>query len=334
MTLSARLRMAAAAFGVTLSILTLQMPLSAQPAQAETWHMPTPYPDGALTTGVIRDFAAQVKSATKDAISITLHSNGSLVKHPEIKRAVQTSQVQLGEILVTILSNDDPIYGVDSVPFLATSYAEARKLDAASRPFIDKRLEKARMKVLFTIPWPPQALYTKKEIAALADLKGIKFRTYNPSTSRIAEMAGMIPTKIEVAELAQAFGTGMVDAMLTSSATGVDTKSWEFVSHFYDVQAWLPRSMVVINRSLFDGLPNDHKTALLAAAKMAEEAGWKASESRNEDFKKTLAAQGIKITPPSDKLKADLAAIGKTMTEEWIKAAGADGEAIITAYRQ
>jgi TRAP-type C4-dicarboxylate transport system substrate-binding protein len=312
----------------------LGLSLMAGNAAAESWDMPTPYPDGALTTGIIRDFAAEVKAVTKGKIDITVHSNGSLVKHPEIKRAVQTSQAQMGEILISIMANDDPVFGVDAVPFLASSYDSAKKLDTISRPYIDKRLEKARLKVLFTIPWPPQALYTKKEVKSLADLKGIKFRTYNPSTSRIAELASMIPTKIEVAELAQAFGTGVVDAMLTSSATGVDTKSWEFVGHFYDVQAWLPRSVVVINKEAFAALPAEQQKALTDAAAAAEKKGWETSRQRNEEFQKTLAANGIKLHQPSDQLKSELAQIGKTMTDDWIKSAGADGQAIVEAFRK
>jgi TRAP-type transport system periplasmic protein len=310
----------------------LTFTLATGAAKAENWDMPTPYPDGALTTGVVNEFAAAVKAGTGGKIDITVHSNGSLVKHPEIKRAVQTKQAQMGEVLLTIMSNDDPIFGVDSVPFLAGSYDDAQKLDDISRSYIDKRLEKSRMKVLFTVPWPPQALYAKKEVTSLADLKGIKFRTYNPSTSRIAQIAGMIPTKIEVAELAQAFGTGMVDAMLTSSATGVDTKSWEFVTHFYDVQAWLPRSAVLINKEIFEGLPADQQKVVTEAAAAAQKKGWESSRARNDEFKKTLAANGVKINEPSDKLKAELAQIGKTMTEEWIKTAGADGQAIVQAF--
>lgn len=319
---------------ITGALTGLGLTLMGGVAHAESWDMPTPYPDASLTTGVIRDFATEVKGLTKGAIDITIHSNGSLVKHPEIKRAVQTGQAQMGEILISILANDDPVFGVDAVPFLASSYDAAQKLDALSRPAIDKRFEKARLKVLFTIPWPPQGLYTKKEVNSLSDLKGIKFRTYNPSTSRIAELAGMIPTKIEVAELAQAFGTGVVDAMLTSSATGVDTKSWEFVSDFYDVQAWLPRSAVVINKEVFEALPADQQKALLAAAAEAQKKGWALSRQRNDEFLKTLASNGIKLHKPSDKLKAELDQIGQTMTAEWIKAAGADGQAIVDTFRK
>lgn len=317
---------------ITGFVAGLGLTVLAGTAHAETWDMPTPYPDGSLTTPLVREFAAEIKTITKGKVDVTVHSNGSLVKHPEIKRAVQTGQAQMGEILVSIMSNDDPIFGVDAVPFLASSYDLAKKLNDISLPYVEKRLEKARLKVLFTIPWPPQGLYTKKEVTSLADLKGIKFRTYNPATSRIAELGGMVPTKIEVAELAQAFGTGVVDAMLTSSATGVDVKSWEFVGHFYDVQAWLPRSVVVINKEVFEALPGDQQKALMEAAAKAETKAWATSAKRNEEFKATLAANGVKLHKPSAQLEADFAAIGKTMTADWVKSAGADGQAIVDAF--
>ncbi|MBI1209194.1 MAG: C4-dicarboxylate ABC transporter substrate-binding protein [Azospirillum sp.] len=319
---------------IPVAAAALGLGLLAGTAFAETWDMPTPYPDGALTTGIVRDFAAAVKASTGGKIDITVHSNGSLVRHPEIKRAVQTQQVQLGELLISSLSNDDPVFGVDAIPFLASSYDAAKKLDSLSRPYIDQRFAKVRLKVLFTIPWPPQGLYTKKEVDSLADLKGIKFRTYNPATSRLADLAGTIPTKIEVAELAQAFGTGLVDAMLTSSATGVDTKSWEFISHFYDVQAWLPRSVIVVNAEVFKALPEDQQKALTDAAAALETKGWATSRQRNEEFKKILADHGVSLHQPSQTLGDELAKIGAIMTAEWIKTAGADGQAIVEAFHR
>lgn len=321
-----RSRLVAAAFSVALGAVPAA-------ALAETWDMPTPYPDGNLHTQNVRQFAADVKAATGGKVDITVHSNQSLVKHPEIKRAVQSGQAQIGELLISSLGNEDPLYGLDSVPFLATDFEQAKTLYDASKPFLEKKLEGQRLKLLFSVPWPPQGLYVKKEIASVADLKGQKFRVYNPGTTRIAELAGAVPTKIEAAELAQAFATGIVEAMITSAATGVDSKAWDFVNVYYDLQAWLPRNMVVVNSRVWDGLDDATRSAVAQAAAAAETRGWANWKAKTAELNQTLSSNGIKVIAPSADLKAGFAGIGRQIAADWQKQAGPDGEAIMKTYR-
>jgi TRAP-type C4-dicarboxylate transport system substrate-binding protein len=304
-------------------------------AVAQTrWDMPTPYPATNFHTENIAQFIADVDKATGGKLKITLHANASLFKAPEIKRAVQGNQAQIGEILISGYSNEDPIYGVDSVPFLATSYADAAKLWKASRKAIEDRFAKQGMMVLFSVPWPPQGIYSSKPINSIADMNGLKMRTYNPATSRIAELAGAQPVTIQVAELAQAFATGAVNANITSGATGYDTKAWEVVKHYYDTQAWLPKNIVFVNKSAFDALDKATQAALLKAAADAEARGWKTSEEKNGWYLEQLAKNGMTVAKPSAQLKADFKKIGATMTAEWMMTSGADGQAIIDAYRK
>ena len=298
------------------------------------WDMPTPYPATNFHTENIAQFIADVDKATGGKLKITLHANASLFKAPEIKRAVQGNQAQIGEILISGYSNEDPVFGVDSVPFLATSYADAAKLWKASRKPIEERFARQGMMVLFSVPWPPQGIYSSKPLASIADMKGLKMRTYNPYTSRIAELAGAQPVTIQVAELAQAFATGAVNANITSGATGYDTKAWEVVKYYYDTQAWLPKNIVFVNKSAFDALDKATQGAVLKAAADAEARGWKTSEEKNTWYLEQLGKNGMLVAPPSTQLKADFRKIGETMTAEWLKTAGADGQAIVDAYRK
>ncbi len=316
-----------------LGAAALALGLASGPALAETWDMPTPYPDGNFHTQNVRQFADDVKTATNGKIQITVHSNGSLVKHPEIKRAVQSGQAQIGEVLISSWANEDPLFGLDSVPFLATDFAASKKLYEVSRQYLEKKLERQKLKLLYSVAWPPQGLYVKQEITSTADLKGQKFRAYNPATTRIAELTGAVPTKIEAAEVAQAFGTGIVSAMITSAATGVDSKAWDFVKVYYDVQAWLPRNMVFVSLDVWNGLDDASKKAVQEAAAKAEARGWEGWEKKTAELNKTLADNGMKVLPPPPALKDGFTEVGKTMTVEWQKAAGADGEAIVKAYK-
>ena len=304
-------------------------------ALAQTkWDMPTPYAATNFHTENVTQFAADVDKATNGKVKIQVHPNASLFKANEIKRAVQGGQAQIGEILISGYSNEDPLFGVDSVPFLATSYAEAAKLWKASRKAIEERFARQGMKVLYAVPWPPQGIYSSKPLNSVGDMKGLKMRTYNPYTSRIAELAGAQPVTIQAAELAQAFATGAVNANITSGATGYDTKAWEVVKNYYDTQAWLPKNVVFVNQKAFDALDKASQDAVLKAAAAAEERGWKTSEEKTKWYLDQLKSNGMNVAAPSAQLKADFQKIGATMTEEWLKTAGADGKAVVDAYKK
>ena len=298
------------------------------------WDMPTPYAATNFHTENVVQFAQDVEKATNGKLKIQVHPNASLFKAPEIKRAVQGGQAQIGEILISGYSNEDPMFGVDSVPFLATSYKDAARLWQASRKAIEERFAKQGMMVLYAVPWPPQGIYSSKPLASIADMKGLKMRTYNPYTSRIAELAGAQPVTIQAAELAQAFATGAVNANITSGATGYDTKAWEVVKNYYDTQAWIPKNIVFVNKKAFDALDKQSQQALLKAAREAEARGWKTSEEKTRWYLEQLAKNGMNVQPPTPQLAADFKKIGDTMTAEWLKAAGADGKAVIDAYRK
>jgi TRAP-type C4-dicarboxylate transport system substrate-binding protein len=298
------------------------------------WDMPTPYPAANFHTENIMQFASDVEKATGGKLKITVHSNASLFKAPEIKRAVQGGQAQMGEILISGYSNEDPLFGVDSVPFLATSYADADKLWKASKKPLEDRFAKQGLMILYSVPWPPQGIYSSKPLNSVADMKGLKMRTYNPYTSRIAELAGAQPVTIQVAELAQAFATGAVNANITSGATGYDTKAWEVVKNYYDTQAWLPKNIVFVNKAAFDALDKPTQQALVKAAADAEARGWKTSEEKNKWYLEQMAKNGMNVAVPSAQLKSDFRKIGETMTAEWMSNAGADGKAIVDAYRK
>jgi len=318
-----------------LAALVCAIGLAASTAQAaDKWNMTAENPDGNSITEVAKAFAKDVAEATGNELQIRVHGNSMLFKRPEVKRAVQTGQVQLGDVLMSVLGNEDPIFEIDSVPFLARSYPQARKLWEASRPMIEARLEKQGVKLLYAMPWSPQSIYTQKPVTSMADFEGMKFRAYNPATSRMVELMGAVPTVINVAEVPQAFSTGMITAMLTSPTTGVDTQAWDFAKHYYDVQAFIPKNMVIVNARAFGRLSKDAQKAVLDAAAKAEERGWQAAEAETGELTKTLADNGMQVhtEAPADVEKA-LADIGQTMTNEWLEKAGADGQKILSDYK-
>jgi TRAP-type C4-dicarboxylate transport system substrate-binding protein len=302
-------------------------------AMAQTkWDLPAAYPATNFHTENLVQFANDVDRATGGKLKITVHANASLFKANEIKRAVQGGQAQIGEVLLVNFENENPMYGADGIPFLATSYAESKRLSEAQKPFTDKLLAAQGMKLLYAVAWPPQGIYVKKEIASVADMRGLKWRAYSPATGKIAELIGAQPVTIQAAELSQALATGVVESYMSSGSTGYDTKTYESIKYFYDTQAWLPKNAIIVNRKAFDALDAATQAALTKAAADAEVRGWKVSEEKNDWYKKALTEKGMKIMTPSPKLMGDLKQVGAIMLADWQKRAGPDGEALVAAY--
>lgn len=302
-------------------------------ANAQEWDMPTPYGDSTFHTQNIMEFAADVRAATDGGLNITIHSAGSLFPHSEIKGAVRNRSVPIGEFFLSTLSNEDLAFGMDSQPFVATSYDDAEKLWAAQRPVITDLLAKQGLMPLFSVPWPAQGLYTNGEIATVDDLNGLRFRAYNAALEEFAALAGAAPVQVEASDIPQAFSTGQVAAMITSPSTGVNSTAWDFVTHYTPINAWVPKNIVVVNKRMFDGLDADTQAAVLAAAETAQARGWEMSRAEAETQTAALAENGIIVYEPSAELIAGLQAIGGTMLANWQENASDSAKAVLSAYQ-
>lgn len=317
-----------------LSFLAGLLAVSGHVLAQTKWDLPAAYPATNFHSVNLNQFAADVDKASGGKLKITVHPGASLYKAPEIKRAVQGGQAQIGEILLAAYQNEWQIFGADGLPFLATSYDDSMKLYKAQRPILEKKLAEQGMKLLYTVAWPPQGIYSKKAIQSAADLRGSKWRAYSPSTSRIAELVGAQPVTVQAAELSQALATGVVESNMTSGATGVDSKLYEHLQFYYDVQAWLPKNAIIVNNKAFDALDKSTQDAVVKAAAKAEIRGWAASRKVNTDTMAVLKANGMTIEPPSAQLKTDMQKVGDTMLKEWLAKAGPEGQAMLDAYRK
>src|SRR5687767_4070854 len=261
-------------------------------AQAQTkWDMPTPYSDGEFHTRNVRRFAEDVKKATGGQLDLNVHSNGSLIKHPDMLRAVSTGQVNIAEFLLGQFGNEEPVFNADNVPFLAAGYDNAWKLYQAQKPILEKKLQGRGLVLLYSVAWPGQGLYTKNPLKSVDDFKGTKFRTYSAYTARLAELLGASPAVIQVPEVPQAFATGTISAM-----------------H--------PKNVVVVNARVFNGLTGAQKKVLTDAAAAAEKRGWDLSRAREQSANKMLADNGMTVHTPDAALMAAMNKVGSTIAAE------------------
>lgn len=302
-------------------------------AWAEDWDMPMAYAASNYHSEMGVAFAEKVKEYTNGAINITVHSGGSLFKGGEIKRAVQTGQVPIGERLMSAHANEDPILAWDNLPFLATTYADNAKLWDVSKEIVNKRLAEQNLVTLYVCPWPGQGLYFNKVVQGSGDTQGLKFRSYNAATATLAEKMGMIPVQIEAAELSQALATGVAEAFISSGSTGYDRKVWEHLSHYYKVNAWMPHNYVMVNKQVWDGLDADTQAGLQKAADETGAACAAKSEELANWYFDQLEANGMTVTDAGASLKSELLEIGAAMQADWLASAGDDGKAIVDAFK-
>lgn len=316
------------------SIFAVGMGLTAMSATAETWDMPTPYGDSVFHTMNIHEFAKDVDAATNGGLKITVHSAGSLFPHGEIKNAVRSGQAPMGEFFLSTLSNEDLAYGIDSQPLVATSIDDAAHLWAAQKPVVTELLAKQGLMPLFSVPWPAQGLYTNKEINTVEDLAGLRFRSYNAALEEFATLVRAAPTQVEASDIAQAFATGQVEAMITSPSTGVSSTAWDFVKFYTSIDAWVPKNIVVVNKRAFDRLSADAQQAVMDAAAVAEQRGWDMSKAEAAEKIQIMQDNGITIVTPSADLSAGLQTVGAEMLENWKANASQDALSVLSSYQQ
>src|SRR5690625_3654854 len=301
---------------------------------ATTWTMSNEQPDNNYLTQNARQFAEDIKKATDGQLIINVQSNSVLLKRPEVKRGVQQGEVDLGEMLVSTIGNEDPMLDVDSVPILASSFDETERLWELSKNIMAERLDEKGIVLSYSSPWPPQGIYTKKEISELEDLSGARFRAYSASTNRLASLMGTTPTTVQTPEVPQAFSTDVIDSMLTSPAAGLDTQDWDYVDHYYDAQVFIPQSFVIVNKAAFEQLPEDVQQAVLEASEVAEKRGWEMGRELTAELTQTLADNGMQVHELPDGLRAELEEIGEVMAQEWAEKAGDAGAQLLETYQQ
>ncbi len=305
-----------------------------RPAAAQArWQFATPYQDTNFHTRNNRLFAEELERLTGGKLGVQLHTNQSLLPMPQIKRGVQQGQVQLGEILISAYGNEDPFFEIDGIPQLVTSYDEARRLMDLAKPFIEARFARQGMTVLWHVPWPPSGFYTNQPVETLESLRGSKMRTFNVMTNRFATLIGATPTLVQAAEIPQAFATGVINAMVTSAATGVDTQAWDYARIFTPVGFTFTRNAVFCNKRALDALPADVQAAVRQAAAAAETRGWELSRQAQVEQQAMLASKGMTVATASPALLDGMAAISRTMVDEWLTRSGEDGKKVIDAYR-
>ena len=317
---------------VILFFAALPYPVFAAATSATDIDLATGYAADNFQTRNIQQFAEDVKVATDGRVNIRVHSGGRLLKPAEIFAGVREGRAEAGEVIMSSLEKEELLFGLDSLPFIVSGYEDARRMWQASRPAVEKALERRGLSVLYAVPWPPQNLYSTDEVSTIRDFSGRAMRVYNPTTQRIAELIGARPVSVQVLDLAKAISAKRVELMLTSSWTGVDTKAWRVMNHYYKVNAWLPKNMVFIRIDTLSRISDGDRKILMDAARVAEARGWQLSQESDEIYEKQLASNHVKVFGMDFMIRSYLDRIGETVAREWLKKAGVTELQVLLKY--
>jgi len=309
----------------------LALPLSVASAQT-TWMMATGYPESSFFTKNIRQFISEVEKESGGKLKIDLRSNDTLIKHDAIKRAVQTGQVQAGEVRLGVYGNEDPMYTLDGLPNISANYEEAWALAQAQKPYFDKLLNKSNLRIITYVSWPGQGFYTKTPVTKPEDFKGKKLRIYSPPTLQMGQMLGFQATILPFAEIPQAFATGLIDSLFTSAQTGIDTQVWDNAKYFMYTGTLHNKNVVIVNERALRALDADVRDIVLAAGERASKRGFELSRKAGDDTIAELRKQGMEVSQAPESVQAALAKVGETMMVDWRKSASPDAQKVLDDY--
>lgn len=310
----------------------LAMQWSAAVGAQAAWILPTGYGESCFHTANVQRFAQEVGEATHGRLRIDVRPGGSHTPLAKIRERVENGEVAIGEFNLSAEAAVDPLFGLDALPFIVGSYEDAELLWRLSRPAIERALAGRGLVVLYAVPWPPQGLYSGHALASVRDLAGLKLRTYNPATQRLAEFLGAKPVSLPLPELQTALAQKRLDVLLTSATSGVETHTWDYMHYYQDVRAWYPKNIVVANAKVWAALSEKDRQSVLAAARQAEARGWQVSREQDARDRKQLAAHGMRVDDPSPTLAAGLQRQGEHLVREYLHTAGADALSILIEY--
>lgn len=292
-------------------------------------------PNNHQSVGLV-EFAAKVKEATKGKVEMTVQTGGALgYKGPELLKVVRDGLVPVSDMLTSGVAGDEPLFGVVTLPFLIQSFEEGKILNDIARPYFDKVAEqKWGQKILYVAPWPAAGVWSKKEVKSMADMKGLKTRTYDKNGGLVMQAVGGTPYPLPFSEVYSSLATGVIDSVLTSTPTAVDAKFWEVLKFYSPSNVTMATDIVTVNLKAFNQLDKESQEALIKAGKNMEASMWTQVAKLDKEQEAISNKGGIVTVPPSKEFLNELAAVTKGIREDWLKTAPADAKTIIEEFNK
>jgi TRAP-type transport system periplasmic protein len=306
------------------------------PVCAQTiWEMPTEYPATAMPGEGVTAFAAAVEKRLSGKLTVKPSYNAERgIKSAEMPAAVAAGTIQAADAFGGALGSTSPVFSLPSLPFLATSLADARRLADLGRPLYEQTLASKGLKLLYVTPWPPSGIWSKAPITSAVDIKTLSIRTYDATSSDVFNAAGAKAQNLSFADVMPKLTDGSVTAVLSSGDGGAGRKLWTFLPHFAQVNYAVPLSFAFVSKAAYDALPDDQRRAVDEAARETEARQWQAIAGRLEANYAVMRANGVAITDAPADVAALLRAAASPVVEAWAQGVGDPGRAVLSAFRR
>jgi len=248
---------------------------------------------------------------------------------------VRDGLVPIGDILLNQQVGEAPLLGLEATPYLSNGYDDLKRLHGHWRPHVEKLVStKFNQKALYIVPWPRQYVYTKVKVSSLDELKGIKIRTYNKTTTEMFNRIGMTSVQLPWGEVVPSLAAGTIDAVTTSASSGVDGKFWEFLKYTYPTNHVWSSNMVSVNLDAWNGLSQQHRDAIEALAKKLEPEFWEVSKQEDAKKLKILNDNGVVTGTVTEAMLKGMRGKTATMLDESVKSIGGPASEIVSGYKK
>ncbi|MCQ9618047.1 TRAP transporter substrate-binding protein [Paenalcaligenes niemegkensis] len=316
-------------------VVTIGMGLSGQAYAATEWIAVTPWPQNNYHAVNLQTFANKVKEVTGGEVTIRVHTGGDLgLKGPELLNATRDGIVQISDMLLTQQVGEEPLLGLESVPYLTRSFEELAILQKHVKPYYHEIAGENNQKFLYFTPWPGQGLFSKTEVTDLADMKNMKVRTVEKNGTDFFNAMDAIAIQMPWGEVIPGLASGAIQGVSTSSPSATDGKFWEFID-YYNRFNWQSASQAVsVNLDAWEALTSTQREQIENIAAELQPLFWEIAQNEDSANIARLQESGMTVTLPSETLSQQLTEAAEPLWGEFIKRVGGPAQSIIDDYRQ
>ena len=318
--------------------LLLASCLAVPAARAQTaaaWRIATEYPASAMPGEGVAAFAAAATRLSGGALTVTpgFDAPGGL-RSAGMFAALAAGRIEAADVFTGAVGDVDPLFLLSSLPFLTASAADARRLYDIARPHYVAALARQGAVLLYATPWPPAGLWTRRPVTNAAELRGLRLRCFDATSTAVLRAAGAAAEEISFADTMPRLADGSLEGVMSSGDGGAGRRLWQWLPHFTALDYAWPLSLAFCSGAALARLAEPARRAVAAAGVEAEARQWQAIGSRIAENAATMRGNGVTVHTPDAPLRAALReAAGATITA-WQARAGEAGRAALQRYRE
>ncbi|VFQ44237.1 TRAP transporter substrate-binding protein [Desulfoluna butyratoxydans] len=242
----------------------LALALFSTPAAAKTWKLTYSvfFPASHGQAKAAEAWAREVENQSNGRIKITVFPGGTLTNAKNCYDGVTGGISDIGMSVFAYNRGRFPVMEACDLPMgYPDGLTASRVVNAYHRAMAPKELDK--VKVLYLHAHGPGLLHTKKPVASLADLKGLKIRSTGLS-AKVVKALGAVPVAMPQGSTYEALQKGVVEGTFGPVEVLKGWRQAEVISSttLCKTVGYTTTMYVVMNKRKWNALPADLQTIL------------------------------------------------------------------------